>query len=195
MRDGLAPFLGQRQRFAATIDRIGVKDGWRSAITVLLKDVELADTGDVVADHLWLRYGPWADELASGLQVGARITFDAGGNPLREGVHGRQPGETSRPAQETGLRAGEDSNPSVAVATVGLGELPGLRSVLAMRWGYCYAKKATEHRFDAGPIWSRQHSRLKQRVKSTVRPIRGSRGLNSLRNVYLCEPRGGPDSG
>ena len=36
----------QRQRFAATIDRIGVKDGWRSAITVLLKDVELADTGD-----------------------------------------------------------------------------------------------------------------------------------------------------
>ena len=77
MRDGLAPFLGQRQRFAATIDRIGVKDGWRSAVTVLLKDVALADTGDVVADHLWLRYGPWADELASGLQVGARITFDA----------------------------------------------------------------------------------------------------------------------
>ena len=77
MRDGLAPFVGQRQRFAATIDRIGVKDGWRSAITVLLKDVALADTGDVVADHLWLRYSPWADELASGLQVGARITFDA----------------------------------------------------------------------------------------------------------------------
>ena len=49
MRERLAPFLGQRQRFAATIDRIGVKDGWRSAITVLLKDVELADTGDVVA--------------------------------------------------------------------------------------------------------------------------------------------------
>ena len=77
MRDGLAPFVGQRHRFAATIDRIGVKDEWRSAITVLLKDVELADTGDVVADHLWLRYGPWANELASGLQVGARITFDA----------------------------------------------------------------------------------------------------------------------
>ena len=50
MRDGLAPFVGQRQRFAATIDRIGVEDVWRSAITVLLKDVELADTGDVVAD-------------------------------------------------------------------------------------------------------------------------------------------------
>ena len=59
MRDGLAPFVGQRHRFAATIDRIGVKDGWRSAVTVLLKDVELADTGAVVA-------GPWADELASG---------------------------------------------------------------------------------------------------------------------------------
>ena len=43
MRDGLAPFVGQRHRFAATIDRIGVKDGWRSAITVLLKAVELAD--------------------------------------------------------------------------------------------------------------------------------------------------------
>ena len=110
MRDGLAPFLGQRQRFAATIDRIGVKDGWQSAITVLLKDVALADTGDLVADHLWLRYGPWADELASGLQVGARINLRRCGNPLREGVHRRRPGATSRPAQGTGLRAGEDSN-------------------------------------------------------------------------------------
>ena len=100
MRDGLAPFVGQRQRFAATIDRIGVKDGWRSAITVLLKDVELADTGDVVADHLWLRYGPWADELASGLQVGARITFDAvvtryvkgytGDDPVRQAARPRE---------------------------------------------------------------------------------------------------------
>ena len=43
MRDGLVSFVGQRQRFAATIDRIGVKDEWRSAITVLLKDVELAE--------------------------------------------------------------------------------------------------------------------------------------------------------
>ena len=58
MRDGLALFVGQRHRFAATIDRIGVKDGWRSAITVLLKDVELADTGDVVADHLWFPLSP-----------------------------------------------------------------------------------------------------------------------------------------
>ena len=100
MRDGLAPFVGQRHRFAATIDRIGVKDGWRSAITVLLKDVGLADTGDVVADHLWLRYGPWADELASGLQVGARITFDAvvtryvkgytGDDPVRQAARPRE---------------------------------------------------------------------------------------------------------
>ena len=83
-----APFVGQRQRFAATIDRIGVKD------------VGLADTGDVVADHLWLRYGPWADELASGLQVGARITFDAvvtryvkgytGDDPVRQAARPRE---------------------------------------------------------------------------------------------------------
>ena len=45
MRDGLLPSVGQRQRFAATIDRIGVKDEWRSAITVLLKDVELVPGG------------------------------------------------------------------------------------------------------------------------------------------------------
>ena len=151
MRDGLAPFVEQRQRFAATIDRIGVKDGWRSAITVLLKDVELADTGDVVADHLWLRYGPWANELASGLQVGARITFDAVVTRYVKGYTGDDPvRQAARPRNWiTGWRR---FKPSVATATVGLGELPGLRSVLAMRWGYCYAKKATEHRFDAGPI-------------------------------------------
>ena len=60
----------------------------------------LADTGDVVADHLWLRYGPWADELASGLQVGARITFDAvvtryvkgytGDDPVRQAARPRE---------------------------------------------------------------------------------------------------------
>ena len=149
MRDGLAPFVGQRQRFAATIDRIGVKDGWRSAITVLLKDVELADTGDVVADHLWLRYGPWADELASGLQVGARMTFDAVVTRYVKGYTGDDPvRQAARPRElDYGL---EKFKPSVA--TAGLGELPGLRSVLAMCWGYCYAEKATEHRFDAGPI-------------------------------------------
>ena len=52
MRDGLAPFVGQRHRFAATIDRIGIKDGWRSAITVLLKDVELADFSTPAVDIL-----------------------------------------------------------------------------------------------------------------------------------------------
>ena len=141
MRDGLAPFLGQRQRFAATIDRIGVKDGWRSAITVLLKDVALADTGDVVADHLWLRYGPWADELVSGLQVGARITFDAVVTRYVKGYTGDDPvRQAARPRNWiTGWRR---FNPSVATATGGLDELPGLRSVLAMRWGYCCAKKA-----------------------------------------------------
>ena len=46
MRERLAPFLGQRQRFAATIDRIGVKDGWRSAITVLLKPESTEGVGN-----------------------------------------------------------------------------------------------------------------------------------------------------
>ena len=91
MRNGLAPLVGQRQRFAATIDRIGVTNGWRPAITVLLKDVELADTGDVVADHLWLRYGPWAEELAAGFQVGARITFDAVATQYVKGYTGADP--------------------------------------------------------------------------------------------------------
>ena len=100
MRDGLAPFVGQRQRFAATIDRIGVKNGWRSAITVLLKDVELADTGDMVADHLWFPLSPGRPGLASGLQVGARITFDAvvtryvkgytGDDPVRQAARPRE---------------------------------------------------------------------------------------------------------
>ena len=95
----------------------------------------------VVADHLWLRYGPWANELASGLQVGARITFDAVVTRYVKGYTGDDPvRQAARPRNWiTGWRR---FKPSVATATVGLGELPGLRSVLAMRWGYCYAKKA-----------------------------------------------------
>ena len=76
----------------------------------VLKEVELADTGDLVADHLWLRYGPWADELASGLQVGARITFDAVVTRYVKGYTGDDPVRQSCPAQGTGLRAGEDSS-------------------------------------------------------------------------------------
>ena len=51
-------------------------------------------------NHLWLRYGTWADELASGLQVGARITFDAvvtryvkgytGDDPVRQAARPRE---------------------------------------------------------------------------------------------------------
>ena len=107
MRDGLAPFVGQRHRFAATIDRIGVKDGWRPAITVLLKDVDLADTGDLVADHLWLCYGPWADEL----QVGARVSFDAVVTRYVKGYTGDDPvRQSARPPSRVGLRAERDSS-------------------------------------------------------------------------------------
>ena len=69
------PSWGSDNASPGTIDRNWIKDGWRSAITDLLKAVALADTGHVVADHLWLCYCPWTStSCPTAMQLGARIT-------------------------------------------------------------------------------------------------------------------------
>ena len=38
-----------------------------------MRDGRLVATGELVADHLWLPYGPWLD----GVQVGTEVWFEA----------------------------------------------------------------------------------------------------------------------
>ena len=95
MREGLKPLLDQWHEFSAVLERIGVPKGDSLGITVLMRDVRLVATGEVVADHLWLPYGPWLD----GVQVGTEIWFVAivrryvkgytGDDPVRQAARPR----------------------------------------------------------------------------------------------------------
>lgn len=61
MKYGLADLDGERRRFTATVGKFG-KIPKTKVRSVMLKDVKLATTKDVVADHVWVR----KDEFGSG---------------------------------------------------------------------------------------------------------------------------------
>ncbi len=54
IRKQLKAINGQRLRFMATVDRFGEKSAFRGAPmpTILLKDVRIAETKQVVTEHL-----------------------------------------------------------------------------------------------------------------------------------------------
>ncbi len=72
-RKGLAPFLGKRGEFLATVARFGTKTGWKGGVikTVLLTNVML--DGKQVADHVWFACG----KRLSGLKEGDVVKFQA----------------------------------------------------------------------------------------------------------------------
>ena len=80
--------IGNRSRhqFEAVVERFGSKNGWTGASveTVLLRD--LTCDGRVVADHVWMTRGKWADGLAPGM----RIAFDARVGTYQAGYRGRR---------------------------------------------------------------------------------------------------------
>lgn len=71
MRELLAPLLGQRHRFRATVSRLGGGGGGDTKL--LLIDVADAATGMVYCDHVWVHY----DDALRGLPFGRRITCTA----------------------------------------------------------------------------------------------------------------------
>ncbi len=77
MRHKLFELLGQRLRFSATVERFGGRRSYKRRDefdpTILLSDLRLAETGELLADHLWFRCGRWS----AGLQVGDRFEFEA----------------------------------------------------------------------------------------------------------------------
>lgn len=73
MRDLLAPLVGQRRRFRATVERLGCDH--KGGVTVLLEDVADAETGLMLADHVWARLPP--PPVPPCFHSGARLIFTA----------------------------------------------------------------------------------------------------------------------
>lgn len=66
----------ERHRFTATFVRFGEKNGyWGSKKTILLKNIKLLDTDEIVTDHLWFTYGKLFERL--NLNKGDVIEFNA----------------------------------------------------------------------------------------------------------------------
>jgi hypothetical protein len=77
MRDQLALIDGERLRFKATVERFGTKPSFRGGPkpTMLVRDVKLLTTEQLVTDHLWFTVGKTIDQLY--LCPGDQIEFDA----------------------------------------------------------------------------------------------------------------------
>jgi hypothetical protein len=78
---------GTRFRCRAVVDRFGSRSAFRGppVQTVLLRDVVDADTGVMLADHLWFSIGKWS----SGLAAGDIFEFDARVSDYIKGYQGR----------------------------------------------------------------------------------------------------------
>ncbi len=79
----------RRYRFRAEFVRYGGKPGWKGeTVTVLVRRVRLADTGNPLADHLWLNWTKGFEALGE-LAHGDRIEFDARVVQREAGYRGR----------------------------------------------------------------------------------------------------------
>ena len=77
MRRALQKLNGERLKFKATVKRFGAKNNYFGPpiITILLVDISLADTNQIVTNHLWLTMGKTLDKLK--LEPGDTIEFEA----------------------------------------------------------------------------------------------------------------------
>jgi hypothetical protein len=85
MREELGKHNGQRLRFHAVVDRFGSKKGFKGwpEKTLLLANIALVETGEVVTDHLWFTVRKTLDKL--GLEPGSVVRFDARVTIYRKG--------------------------------------------------------------------------------------------------------------
>lgn len=85
MRKGLAPELGKRKKFNATVGRLGRRVNYKgySEETILLKTIVDVETGKVVTDHVWFAYTQGFADAA--LAVGDTLEFEARVKEYRKG--------------------------------------------------------------------------------------------------------------
>jgi hypothetical protein len=77
MRKELKKLHGQRLRFRGVVEKFGTKAAFKGPPlpTILLKDVVLMTTGQIVTDHIWFTVGKTLDSLC--LMPGDIVEFDA----------------------------------------------------------------------------------------------------------------------
>lgn len=75
MREGLRDYLGDKIRVIATVAKYGVREirGKTFQETLMLSDVRLAETDDLLCDHMWF-VGPKPFRRA-GVKAGMVVTF------------------------------------------------------------------------------------------------------------------------
>lgn len=89
MREELAKLYGARRRFQGTVDRFGVKAGWKYPLTtVMLKNVSDCMTKKIVTDHLWFVLHKRFASLDLG--IGDVVSFDARVTKYLKGYLGRR---------------------------------------------------------------------------------------------------------
>ena len=92
-RDGLGEFVAQKMKFVAEIGRQSMTNfrtaGIRQA-TLELKNVRRGDTGELLADHLWVKKEDFTDpEVAEALRNKRRMEFEGVVYPYSEPIGGR----------------------------------------------------------------------------------------------------------
>jgi len=89
MREKLARMDGVRRRFQGVFVRCGTKSGYKGVLTtILLKDVTLVGSGQIVTDHIWFTMGKRFERLD--LQEGDVVRFDARVSEYLKGYRGRR---------------------------------------------------------------------------------------------------------
>jgi len=105
-RHCLKEHKGKRLRFTGVFERYGSKRAYRGPDlrTVLLVDVRLVDTGQIVTDHLWFTETKGLSRLERGLEPGDTLTFDARVETYKKGYQGRRAKEWGEDWTETDYR-------------------------------------------------------------------------------------------
>jgi hypothetical protein len=96
VRSELKKLDGARFRCRAKVSRFGTKPAFRGPpiATILLVNIVDADTGDMLADHLWLTVGKWSESLSAG----DNIEFNARSSEYIKGYRGNRDIDAAPPS-------------------------------------------------------------------------------------------------
>ena len=76
-----------RYEFIGTFDRLGVKNGYKGVeTTVLLTNIVLKETGDLITDHLWFNFTKGFAN--ADLKQGDKVSFSARVSRYEKGYKG-----------------------------------------------------------------------------------------------------------
>lgn len=86
MRKKLKQENGKRLAFVAVVERFGTKNGFKGMLpTILLKDVKLLGSDEVITDHIWFTKGKSWDAC----KEGSIVSFHARVGVYTKGYKGR----------------------------------------------------------------------------------------------------------